>query len=302
MKCLYCGKAIVGRKRKYCDRFCQRKKWEGEHREEQRKQYVLKNECINEDGITKKCPRCQIILPLVAYAKAIHGKYRRASWCRECTKAHNREHNGIGIKKYIAEELRKDGFMKCSRCNNTKQLCDFRKFRGRYQGWCRECHKEYKRSDQAKENRKEYYEQWVGSDLHKKRLEWRRCYEAKRRKDDVEYQLGCSMRVAVWHSLKGLKDSKGWESIVGYSLQDLKDHLERQFTKTMTWDNYGSYWQVDHIVPKSLFNYSGPHDIGFKECWALKNLRPLTKKANLKKHAKYKGHFQMYLQANTAGG
>ena len=294
MKCLYCGKQTIrenhlGAPKKFCSQECRLKN------------HIAINSLIDKDGLTKKCTGCKKVRPIDDYYKSNKGIYGRHSQCRDCFMAHTRS-RGIGIKKDAAEVLREDGFMKCSRCNNTKQLCDFRKFRDRYQGWCRECHKEYKRSDQAKENRKEHYKQWVGSDLHKKKLEWRRRYESKRRRNDVEYQLGCSMRVAVWHSLKGLKDSKGWESIVGYSLQDLKDHLERQFTKTMTWDNYGSYWQVDHIVPKSLFNYSGPHDIGFKECWALKNLRPLTKKANLKKHAKYKGHFQMYLQANTAGG
>ena len=35
----------------------------------------------------------------------------------------------------------------------------------------------------------------------------------------------------------------------------LKSHLESQFTAEMNWDNYGSYWHIDHKVPISFFNY-----------------------------------------------
>jgi len=54
----------------------------------------------------------------------------------------------------------------------------------------------------------------------------------------------------------------------------------------MNWDNYGSYWEVDHIIPRKTFNYNKPEDIGFQICWALDNLQPLTKKENLKKGSK----------------
>ena len=58
----------------------------------------------------------------------------------------------------------------------------------------------------------------------------------------------------------------------------------------MTWDNYGSYWWIDHIKPRSLFKYEKPEDKEFKECWALKNLQPMEKIANIKKGNKiFKG-------------
>jgi hypothetical protein len=52
----------------------------------------------------------------------------------------------------------------------------------------------------------------------------------------------------------------------------------------MTWDNMKE-WHLDHIVPKSAFTYASPDDPEFRACWALANLRPLWKKANLKKSA-----------------
>jgi len=59
----------------------------------------------------------------------------------------------------------------------------------------------------------------------------------------------------------------------------------------VTWDNYGE-WHIDHIIPKSIFNYTDVIHIDFKRCWALDNLRPLWAMENLKKHTKLEKAFQ----------
>jgi len=65
-------------------------------------------------------------------------------------------------------------------------------------------------------------------------------------------------------------------------------HIESQFDENMTWENYGSYWHVDHIKPQSLFEFESADDDGFKKCWALENLQPLSAKENWKKGNKYR--------------
>ncbi|WP_203228521.1 hypothetical protein [Pseudomonas citronellolis] len=70
--------------------------------------------------------------------------------------------------------------------------------------------------------------------------------------------------------------------MLGYSRNDLKTHLERQFLRGMSWDNYGE-WHVDHIVPLSTFSRNDIDEI--RACWALPNLRPIWAKDNLRKHA-----------------
>ena len=47
------------------------------------------------------------------------------------------------------------------------------------------------------------------------------------------------------------------------------------------------YRWVFHIKPKSLFNYTYPEDQEFKDCWALNNLQPMEKIANIKKSNHY---------------
>ena len=59
-------------------------------------------------------------------------------------------------------------------------------------------------------------------------------------------------------------------------------HLEDQFDQNMTWDNYGSYWQVDHIIPQSVFDYKSEQHL--KWCWSLENLRPLEAIENISKN------------------
>jgi len=88
-------------------------------------------------------------------------------------------------------------------------------------------------------------------------------------------------------SLNGKKGRTHWETIVGYTLNDLKNHLEKQFKSRMTWKNYGRYWHIDHRIPVTKFNFDSYNDIGFKECWALDNLQPLTARKNISKGNRY---------------
>ncbi len=99
-------------------------------------------------------------------------------------------------------------------------------------------------------------------------------------------------RVSVAGDLKrnGLsKNRHGWEKLVGYSKEQLMEHLEKRFTPEMNWQNYGSYWHIDHIKPKSWFKYNFFEDQEFKKCWALENLQPLEATKNLSKNNRYEG-------------
>lgn len=108
-------------------------------------------------------------------------------------------------------------------------------------------------------------------------------YYRQLRKENPKFHLDQNMAIAIYQSLKDKKAGRKWETLVGYTLKELMSHLEKQFDEKMNWKNYGSYWHVDHIKPRSLFKYACPEDQEFKECWVLKNLQPLEKIANLRK-------------------
>lgn len=93
------------------------------------------------------------------------------------------------------------------------------------------------------------------------------------------------------HALSKRSLSKKWLhifNILGYSVEMLQHHLESKFTEGMTWNNIGQ-WEIDHIKPESLFNYSSIDDNEFKKCWSLENLQPLWKHDNRSKNDKYQG-------------
>ena len=95
------------------------------------------------------------------------------------------------------------------------------------------------------------------------------------------------MSSVIRYCLKGKKAWRKWRDLVGYKAQDLINHLEKQFDDKINWDNYRSYWEIDHIKPKSLFKYETAEDPEFKKCWALENLQPLEKIKNRSKHDSY---------------
>ncbi len=91
----------------------------------------------------------------------------------------------------------------------------------------------------------------------------------------------------IYRALNGEKNGRHWETLVGYTVIDLKQHLESKFQEGMTWQNYGQFgWHIDHIKAKSHFVYTSAEEIQFKECWALKNLQPLWWYDNLSKSDK----------------
>ena len=98
---------------------------------------------------------------------------------------------------------------------------------------------------------------------------------------------------AMYRSLKGIKGGRKWEDLVGYTVEDLMSHIEKQFEPWMSWANYGKYtWHIDHIIPVYAFNYESTDDIDFKRCWALSNLRPLKSTENHRKKNKLLSTFQ----------
>lgn len=77
-----------------------------------------------------------------------------------------------------------------------------------------------------------------------------------------------------------------YSDAVGYTWAELRAHIEAQFTPDMNWDNWGDVWELDHIKPLSSFKYQSLDDPLFRECWALANLRPLSRVENATKGSK----------------
>lgn len=107
-----------------------------------------------------------------------------------------------------------------------------------------------------------------------------------RRANNPQYRLTANMGNAMYQSLRDGKAKRSWQELVPYTLDALRRRLESQFTEGMSWENYGE-WHVDHIVPKTWFDYESSDDWQFQVCWSLANLQPLWGEVNVRKGNRY---------------
>jgi hypothetical protein len=135
----------------------------------------------------------------------------------------------------------------------------------------RQNHKEQiKKRRQTKKN-KEYMKNYRKE--HKLKVkEYRKKYRQTLIVKIKEY-----LRCRIWHALKGKCKSAQTMKLIGCSIDFFKQHLEKQFKKGMSWQNYGQ-WHVDHIKQCWKFDLSKKSE-QFK-CFNYKNLRPLWAKEN----------------------
>ena len=130
--------------------------------------------------------------------------------------------------------------------------------------------------ERARKYRQRY---WQRPEVRERRNKRQR----ERRLNDPQFRIDDSMRSLIRISLRGKKAGRKWETLVDYTIVELMQYLETLFNENMAWDNYGSYWEIDHIKPRSLFNYETEEDKEFQECWALSNLQPLEASENRRK-------------------
>jgi len=73
------------------------------------------------------------------------------------------------------------------------------------------------------------------------------------------------------------------ELILGFSIDTYMGHIEAQFKDGWSWENQGSSWHIDHIIPCAKLRYRSFRDESFGILWSLDNLRPLDRVENLRK-------------------
>jgi hypothetical protein len=137
-----------------------------------------------------------------------------------------------------------------------------------------------------REKRREYDRQW----REKNRDYWRN-YQNELLRTDLDYRLHNYISAAIRRAIK--KNRKSTFDILGYSVDDLRRHLESLFQPGMSWQNYGTRWHIDHVIPRSWFNLGAENSLNeteLKLCWSLRNLQPMWMNNNLEKKDRYISH------------
>ena len=110
---------------------------------------------------------------------------------------------------------------------------------------------------------------------------------SKRYKKDPNFKLRMLISYRVREELKNNNTKKTSKSaeLIGCTVQEAREHLEKQFKKGMAWDNHGfKGWHIDHIMPCSSFDLTDPEQQ--KKCFHYTNLQPLWAHENMSKGSK----------------
>ena len=144
------------------------------------------------------------------------------------------------------------------------------------------------RITKTEEQRKDYMRQWYiankGKNKEKVAL-YRREYESKKKKEDVQYKLKCNLRSRLYSALKNNQKSGSAIKDLGCNIQELKSHIEVLFKDGMSWKNWtNNGWHIDHKKPLSSFNLSQREE--FLKAVNFKNLQPMWATDNIIKSNK----------------
>jgi len=269
----------------------------------------------------KKCTRCKNTYPKTAeyfYRRKNKGKYTYIvnpciKCCKEKSRLQFKKRGWIkGVTKHTPDELRRrryqlykkkidkdisyedykpiDVIKKFIRHNKPKlnalkkRLNKYKPKENKKTTFEEKRHNFFKKYSVPKNKRKNYlHYKNIESLRYKVRYDYDSEFNLKERlrrqinkKIEKYPHLGDSFRADIKKNNNKLYD------LLGYTMNDLKTHLEKYFSKGMTWDKFNrGEIHIDHIIPKCHFNLKDETDI--KTCWSLENLQPLWAKDNLKK-------------------
>jgi len=177
----------------------------------------------------------------------------------------------------------------CKKCNIPKILDMFHNSKnGKYgvKSYCKECKVKLRKTDYDinkqtyLHNKKTYYINNKETIVNKVIA-----YRKAKLNTDPHFKMKDNIRCLIRNAFKRkftIKSKKTTE-ILGCTFDEFKKHLESKFDEHMTWNNQGTYWQLDHIKPISLAHTED--DIILLNHYT--NFQPLYWEDNLAKGDKY---------------
>ena len=235
----------------------------------------------------KTCTKCKTEKPKTAFSKHKSMPDGLQCQCKQC--------NSEDTKKRVKGPRTE---LSCSECEKAVQW----PYRKVCSAECRETrdHRVARETERLKyeadpEKHRAASRQWAKDNpakvLEKKR-NWRETNREKdragrrRRHDarwntDTQYRLAMQLRTRLRRAVEGSWKSGSAVADLGCSIAELKLHLERQFDANMTWENYGTYWHIDHVLPLAHFDLTDREQFLRAVHWS--NLQPLYWRDNLVK-------------------
>jgi hypothetical protein len=179
----------------------------------------------------------------------------------------------------------KEDYKICRECNNELSIDNFCKHKGGKYGVDSICKPCAVLTNNTLEGRIRAIE-WSknNKDIVNKRAIARDKFKVK---TDPEYRIKKYLRIRFWEVINKNKSTKSKSilNIMGCTVQEYRNNLESQFKPEMTWENHGKIWEIDHIIPLSLFNLTKEEEQ--KKGFHHSNTQPLFKTTKIAKSFGY---------------
>ena len=249
------------------------------------------------DSIFKVCNGCNERKSSEYFSKG-KGEFNLKHTCKICDKKASKTRTD---RLKNQEKINVDSII-CFKCKEEKSTNFFDKNKcslNGYQSSCKQCRKIAR--DENKEGLSVANRKWREDNKEykaQKDKEYRlnnkekinaikRKYEANKRKINPLFKLSCSIRRNIKYILTSSNIDTNYNTldILGCSMEDFKKHIESQFLKWMSWDNYGNAcetleyncsWDLDHIIPIS--SAKTEEEVYLLNHWS--NFQPLCSKVN----------------------
>ena len=211
----------------------------------------------------KICNKCQIKKDVSYFYKRNgrgDGLSGYLSKCKDCQKIHNYNYKSNNTDKYKE-------YMRQYREENKKKLKEY------INNW------RIENVDKFQSGRKNWYQK-NKEEVVRKNYE----YCKNRKSTDPLYKLSRGIKSLILISFKSKFTTKSKKTIeiLGCSFEEFKLHLESKFDDKMNWQNQGTYWHMDHIIPISSAQteedvYRLNHYTNFQPLYWLDNLKKSNK-------------------------
>lgn len=165
--------------------------------------------------------------------------------------------------------------------NRERDALQQKEWREKNKEHCVAYRKNYNEKNRAKVYKRQ--KNYVQANAEKLRA-WRREYYRDVLKGDVDFKIRANLRRRLYGVLRGEEKHKRTLELLGCSLQEFKDHLEKRFTEGMTWANYGE-WHIDHIKPLASFDLTIPEEL--EKAGHFSNMQPLWASENCRKRDRH---------------
>lgn len=212
----------------------------------------------------KVCSKCKIEKNDTEFYRDYNVKNGLRFICKKCFNGNSKKYT----KKYRNSKKYRDTLKKYHQSDKFKE---FRKSKGWIEyrkQYDKEYGKEYEKTEKCRIRRRNYkksekYKEYLKLPIIKVANNLRsRLYQAIKR----NYKAGSAVRD------------------LGCSIEYLKKHLEKQFQKEMTWDNYGrGGWHIDHKNQLVKFDLTNRNE--FLQAVNYTNLQPLWEAENCAKNS-----------------